>query len=487
MTGNQTNSNEVNEKPGKQSSAPAADRVVSPSFRGIIGVGRADVTPPAGIFSRTWGAARHEVSEGVHKPFFVSALTLQASPGDTPLVVVALDGSWWQSQEDEKSFRGRLLERFDLPPTHLIINLSHTHAGPPLVLANEDRPGGEYVRPYFEKLHQATSEAIDQALGSSREGVLSWQTGSSDLATNRDLPDPAKSRYVTGLNPRAKADDTVLVGRIASPDGNVRGTIVNYACHPTTLAWDNRLLSPDYVGAMRETVEANTGGVPCLFLLGACGELAPGHQYTGDAKVADSHGRRLGFSALAALEAMLPPDQELVYQGVVESGAPLAVWLPQKAAIEPSAVEATTIEVEVDIKAELPSVAELETDLERCEDPVLHERMQRKLRLRRTMGDSPSYPVPVWVAKAGKTLFVGGPVEAYSAWQVELRAAFPDHAVVVMNLANGAFGYLPPKEHYRHDIYSVWQTPFDAGGLESLLEKSTAQAARLVVPGAKAS
>src|SRR6185503_5155147 len=106
-------------------------------------------------------------------------------------------------------------------------------------------------------------------------------------------------------NPAVKADDTLVVGRItADDDGRVLGTLVNYACHPTTLAWENRLISPDYVGAMREVVEAHTGGGPCLFLQGASGELAPAHQYVGDTAVADRHGRRLGFSALAALEGM---------------------------------------------------------------------------------------------------------------------------------------------------------------------------------------
>ena len=79
-------------------------------------------------------------------------------------------------------------------------------------------------------------------------------------------------------------DDTVVVARITSGLGTTLATIVNYACHPTTLAWENKLLSPDYIGAMRQTVEATTQA-PCLFLQGASGELAPAEQYTGDTAV----------------------------------------------------------------------------------------------------------------------------------------------------------------------------------------------------------
>ena len=32
---------------------------------------------------------------------------------------------------------------------------------------------------------------------------------------------------------------------------------MNYACHPTTLAWQNTLISPDYVGAC-EVIERET-------------------------------------------------------------------------------------------------------------------------------------------------------------------------------------------------------------------------------------
>ena len=33
-----------------------------------FGVARRDVTPPVGIYSRSWGAATHDVAEGVHRP-----------------------------------------------------------------------------------------------------------------------------------------------------------------------------------------------------------------------------------------------------------------------------------------------------------------------------------------------------------------------------------------------------------------------------------
>src|SRR6202008_789756 len=104
-----------------------------------------------------------------------------------------------------------------------------------------------------------------------------------------------------------------------------RPPVVNYACHPTTLAWDNTLISPDFPGALREVVEQATGA-PCVFLQGASGDLGPRQGFVGDTAVADRNGRQPGFAVLAALEALPPPASRFAYTGSVVSGATLGSW-----------------------------------------------------------------------------------------------------------------------------------------------------------------
>jgi hypothetical protein len=53
-----------------------------------------------------------------------------------------------------------------------------------------------------------------------------------------------------------------------------------------------------------------------------------------------------------------------------------------------------------------------------------------------------------------------------------VRAQFPDHTIVFINIANGYVGYLAPKELYDKDIYAVWQSPYASGGLEILIEQT---------------
>ena len=103
---------------------------------------------------------------------------------------------------------------------------------------------------------------------------------------------------------------------VTGTDGTLLASVVNYACHPTTLAWDNTLISPDYIGALREVVERETGA-PCLFLQGASGELGPVEGFVGDPAVADCNGRQLAYAALSALTALPAAGTRFRYTGDV--------------------------------------------------------------------------------------------------------------------------------------------------------------------------
>jgi hypothetical protein len=236
----------------------------------------------------------------------------------------------------------------------------------------------------------------------------------------------------------------------------------------TTLAWGNRLISPDFVGATREVVESRCGGAPCLFLQGASGELAPAEQYVGDVNVADKHGRQLGYAALETLEGMLPPGTVLEFSHPVESGAPLAVW--KRASHKPSQIlQAVSRTVELLLK-DIPPLEEIETQMKACTDR-LEERLRCAREVRRVVGNGKTMPMEFWVWRLGDAIVIGQPNEAFSDLQTKLRSRFAPRPVVVMNLVNGGeAGYLPVETVYDLDMYEVNQTPFARGSLERLIE-----------------
>ena len=213
-------------------------------------------------------------------------MTFQSSLEKKLLVLIAADLGGWKNLEDEWKLRSEILKALAIEQSQLMFCLSHTHSGPSLSRNDYTKPGGEYIEIYLRYLQESAIRTARDALSSAVPAVLTWHYGSCKLATDRDLPDADNNRFVVGFNPEKSADDTLLVGRITDEQNCIMGTIVNYACHPTTLGWDNRLISPDYVGSMRELVESKTKA-PCLFLQGASGELSPAEQYVGDTEIAE--------------------------------------------------------------------------------------------------------------------------------------------------------------------------------------------------------
>ncbi|MGF2949343.1 hypothetical protein [Microbacterium alcoholitolerans] len=444
------------------SSTRLGDSIRVPRTRARIGVARRDITPPLGIRAKNWGPADWERSEGAHRPFELTALAIIAAD-DRPRVLLAVDGTWWRRVADEQGVRGAILDGLELDADQLMLSLSHTHAGAVLCAADAHLAGGELIPGYLEALAAAGVEAGLEALEAARPGLIEWTTGRCTLASDRELD--LDGRALVGYNPAGAADDTVMIGRL-SIDGAVTATLVNYACHPTTLAWQSRQVSPDYVGALREIVEQATGA-PCLFVQGASGELAPREQYTGDVTVADRHGRSLGHAVMAALDALPVPGDQLTLDGVVESGAPLAVWAG-RAADGGDAAAGAVASVELPLR-DLPTIDELAEEWKDIDPRSREERLGRARNLRDGYITGPTVQHPLWAWRLGDAVIVAHPGEAYSRLQTTLRARFPEVPIVVINLTNGpGFVYLPTREAYERGAYQAWQTPLAPGGLELL-------------------
>ena len=442
--------------------------VAHPGYAGLIGIARRDITPPVGIHNRMWAAASESTASGVHRPLFATALSMRSSASDPPLILVSLDLGWWRSPADERALRDPVLEHFAIDDAQLMLHLTHTHAGPAISLSSNDKPGGELIEPYLDRVRESVIEAIAESIDTARSACIEWTAGRCDLATNRMFPDPDSGDVLVGFNPDEPADDTLLVGRIVDEAGEVFGTLINYACHPTSLGPGNRLISPDYIGAAREVVEQATSGAPCLFMQGASADLGPRDGFASDPAVADRNGRRLGHAAVGAFEGMLPPKQQLVFADKLVSGAALAMWEPEHRSVDASqSFEKTRINLPL---RQLAPALELASQLESCADPVMSERLERAYRLRVAMDASDDLVMHIWIWRVGEIVFIGLPAEAHSSLQIELRNRFPSRAIVVTNVVNGYLSYLPRCDEYRAGSYQADVALYESGCLERVVE-----------------
>jgi hypothetical protein len=408
---------------------------------------------------------------GVHRPLLTSAAVIAPIAGDgDPLVLVTIDNCVFR-QPDESALRARILERAGLPEANLMLSPSHSHSSANINTAQKNLPGSEEAQPFLDYLARAIGDAIDDARHQLAPAWITWGSGKCTLAKNRDFWDEDAQSFACGFNPDGQQDDTLLVGRVTHDDGAMQAVLFNYACHPTTLAWDNDLFSPDYIGAAREVV-TSIYGVPALFMQGASGELGPRESYVGDTAIADRNGRQLGYAVASTLESLQPAGTTYVYQGLRKSGADLGIWadapLPADAVAAASVLEATEISVPIELAA-MPTIAELQKSLAACDDRVEQERLRRFVDKRRSVGDGTSFDFPIWFWRLGDAIAVGVPGEAYSVLQTSLREAYPGTPILVLGVTNGGVGYLPPSDRYTDEtLYQVWQSPYAAGCLEAV-------------------
>jgi len=444
-----------------------------PGFSGLLGYARRDVTGPIGIRNRNWGAATSDLAIGTHRPLETASLAIANEDRSELLLLVTWDNCVWSRVDDWYSMQSTVLKELGLTAEQFIINLSHTHSGVHTCRTDVDLPGGAGLPAYMDSVTGAVVAACREAMDQLQPGIIEWTTGHSEIAVNRDLL--VDGVPLVGFNPEEPADPTVLVGRLSAADGRAMATLVNYACHGTTLGPENLLLSPDYVGALRAKVEANTGA-PCLFLQGASGDTSPREQYSRDVGLADRHGRAIGYAVLAALEALPPPATDLGFSRIVESGAPLAVWTPE---VGPRARDLTmgTQLVELPLRT-LATVEELAREWGDIPPQSRDERLRRVANLRDgyiDLDDRPdSVDHPLWVARIGDALLVAHPGEAYNWFQTELRRRFPDTPVLVLGVSNGGGSvYLPDKRAYQRNAYQAWQTVLAEGALERLTDAAS--------------
>jgi hypothetical protein len=441
-----------------------------------------------------WGAATHDRATGMHRPLTATALVFQPldlPPAlDTEIVVVAVDLCLLWAKEMNSLIQSAC-SAVGIEPEQLLVVFSHTHAAGLMGLERVKLPGGDLIPEYLKMLASQISAIVRDARASVRPATIGYGVGRCHMAAHRDFWDETNQQYVCGFNPDGPADDTVLVARVTDSANQLVATVVNYACHPTTLAWENTLISPDYPGAMRETVEQATGA-PCVFIQGASGDIGPRDGQQGDARVADRNGRQLGYAALEAIESLPLPGTRFEFTGPVISGATLGTWSHVPLDAEARKQHARWLlrrwTLELDYRPDLPTLEQARSELahwdaeeqaaHECGDSLkardcraMAERMTRVINRLVNLPPGRSFPLPITLWKIGDAVWLAVEGEHYNLLQRSLRVRFPNVPIVVATLANGSRPtYLPTAETYGKGIYQESIALLASGSLEKLID-----------------
>ncbi len=437
------------------------------------GAARCDITPPVGIAHGNWSAQAHERAEGIDLP--LSCTALAAADGDTAVIIAEWELLYPPDGEWLAECRGRISELTGVPADHIRLSATHTHAGPSLGPPWFEA-GAEMVAPYIASLTDRLAGACLAAWRALRPARVAGGQGQCAVNANRRLP--WRSSYpLLSPNPDGFSDHTVGVIRIDDETGQPLACLVNYAAHPTILAWDNRLISPDYPGTVRRTVEGVLGGL-CLFLQGAAGDQDTVHDYS--CRVEDTRwvGRQIGLEAARVADGLptQPVTRRIARQvqsswtmGVVEyvpDGIPDGTVRCQTRTLalprweQPPPTEADTARVQ-ELQEQLAALHRRgapEAEVRAANLQV--RRALLALETARRRSQPGPIPLELQAIRLGSTALVGMPVEPFAETGVALKAGSPFAATFVSGYTNGAAGYLPVASAYPEGGYEIWVTPF---------------------------
>jgi hypothetical protein len=281
--------------------------------------------------------------------------------------------------------------------------------------------------------------------------------------------------------------------RIDDWEGGPLAAIIGYTMHPTTLGPSNRLISPDWPGHLKRTVEAITGAT-CLFAQGATGNIGPGpYGFTDDVRVVRRLGRQVGCEAARVyLELALPAVQHR-HERVWESGAPLGKWTQEPIEEPEPVVRIMSRQILLPL-SEQPELRDAQARVEeaqrRLDDLSRQERAasvteieaatfavkRANMTLSRvqTYGGRQTFPVELHLLRVGPAVLAGIEGEPFVEIGLEIKARSPWPSTWFGGYTGGWAGYIPTPDAYLQGGYEVDTSPFAPEAARRLVTETLA-------------
>jgi neutral ceramidase len=426
----------------------------TPSLFG--GVARCIISPPKGIFLIGYGD-RTKGNVGIRDDLTATALVL--ADGTTRIAVVALD-----MLTINEFIVDRVRAR--LAPTECLLCCSHTHSGP---IAYADKKSPRKNRDYIDSLVENIVTAVQDAQADLMPVRLEYSLGEGSVGINRreEMPD---GHFEIGRNPDGPRDKTVQVVSVLTTAGRRKGdkegtllaTIVNYACHGTVLGPDNLLVSTDWIGVMRDKVEAELGGLT-LFLQGAAANINP------DMYWEDAHAfEKVMEQGLSVAEAVLTAASKTPEK---MRGLPLKIeraeaWMPTETRV-------TTSRPPKNYAKPLLTLAKLPGFLAIFADPLLKQRYPWKSVIEAKEGFW-SVPMCINAVRIGDLVLVTFGAETFTEIGMKVKAGSPARHTLFASVSDGCISYLHTEDTHTQGGYEVDVAPLAyryPGRLQAVCER----------------
>jgi hypothetical protein len=236
-------------------------------------------------------------------------------------------------------------------------------------------------------------------------------------------------------------DPSLGVLKIIDNSGAIRGVVLNYACHPTCLTGENRLISAEYCGYATRVIQHETGATT-MFLTGAIGDIGPVERGW---PVLEQLGNAVATETLRMLDSM-----------------PATEW---------QGMDITSQTLELPLLP-LPTVEQLENEQAKWRKPAVapdastlpfHPKIQQAMLrwIERTLAQiqtatiQPVVTTEVQVIRASELAFVSAPGELFVELGLAMKQQARARCLFVCGFANDNIGYIPTRGAYPQGGYEI--------------------------------
>jgi len=403
------------------------------------GIAKVNITPPVGIdLIGFWG--RKNPSRGIHDDLYSRALVLDDGEKEIALITADLLAV---SSNFVASLREMVKERTGIAEKNILFATTHTHSGPSTDVPREDPPPDQA---WLSILKRKIAGAAYLAWKSKREAELGFgQSYLEGLSVNR-RERTSEGKIILGSNLEGEVDYTLGVIGIKDTSGNPMGALMNYACHPVVLGYDNLLISADYPGYATEMLERIKGErFIAMFTNGATGDINPREALKGFEE-ARQMGQIIGAESFKVLERMsFTSDIKLDIESKF-----LELPLSPLPTLE---IAERTVE---ERREELNKLEEEKAD--KLAQKLAWYKLnwaEQVLELVRSGKRMVKVPFEVQVIALGDTMLVALPGEAFVKLGLEIKEELEQYPTLLIGYANGCIGYIPSPEAYEQGGYEV--------------------------------
>jgi lysophospholipase L1-like esterase len=169
----------------------------------------------------------------------------------------------------------------------------------PLVVKDPKPEEVQRIERYTREFTDAVEQVAVDAAAARVPSRLSWAEGTVGFAINRRVLKDGKWTKI-GEVPDGPVDHSLPMLAVTDESGKLRGVLVNYACHCTTLR-----LNGDWAGYAQEFVERDHPGAIAMVAIGCGADSNPSPR--GEIVYAQQHGEAISHEVKRLLASTMTP------------------------------------------------------------------------------------------------------------------------------------------------------------------------------------